>query len=554
MRRSFSTLVGAPTLLLVAALIYLPLCWQIPLTRCEAMYALIPKEMLALGSWLTPYLNGAHYLDKPQLLYWLNLAAYKVFGVFDWVPRLVSMILTLMEVWLAYLIGRRLFSSRAAWLGGFVLLSSVGFFALHIQILTDHLVTVALAASLYFLLRWQEEPRFRWAALFHLSLVAGFLSKGFIGVVFPLLIGALYAWQQRQPQFSRFFCCSRGLTLLLLLIIPWFVWVEQANPGFLKHQIINEQVMRFLGQRVPQDIAPYSLAEFWLFVAIWFLPWTLLLPEALYRFWQETRPETLPSRRRLLLIWAGVVLGFFTLSASRIEYYSLPALLPLALVLGWRLDRFLTAPRDRILPWTLILLGLLGLVNLFLVPGIEHLCVTNRREFCGMFALIQPLCLRFAVLAPLVALFGAVAGWRRPPVALASLGALALIVLYFTFQTLAILSPNLSDQIPGKFVRTQAGPQDVVVMEQIEEFEYGASFAFYADRRILMVQRGGLPQFPYPVPPEEDYLISPDRLKELWQGPRRVFLLIDDAVPREPFLEGAKVTLPLRGKCLLVNR
>ena len=56
-------------------------------------------------------------------------------------------------------------------------------------------------------------------------------------------------------------------------------------------------------------------------------------------------------------------------------------------------------------------------------------------------------------------------------------------------------------------------------MEQIEEFEYGASLAFYSGRRILMVKRHGLPQFPYPVAPGIDYLITPEQLRELWQGP-----------------------------------
>ena len=75
-------------------------------------------------------------------------------------------------------------------------------------------------------------------------------------------------------------------------------------------------------------------------------------------------------------------------------------------------------------------------------------------------------------------------------------------------------------------------------MGPIEEFEYGASLEYYARRHILMVKRHGLPQFPYPVPPASDYIITPERLQELWQGPRKVFLLLDDATPPEPFLQG----------------
>ncbi len=59
-----------------------------PLTRAEAMYALIPQEMLASGQWLTPTLNGAPYLDKPPLLYWLTGLVYKIFGVSDGAARL----------------------------------------------------------------------------------------------------------------------------------------------------------------------------------------------------------------------------------------------------------------------------------------------------------------------------------------------------------------------------------------------------------------------------------------------------------------------------------
>jgi hypothetical protein len=91
-------------------------------------------------------------------------------------------------------------------------------------------------------------------------------------------------------------------------------------------------------------------------------------------------------------------------------------------------------------------------------------------------------------------------------------------------------------------------------MEYIEEFELGASLAFYARRPILMVQRHGLPRFVYPVDPESNYLISPTRLKELWQGPQRVFLLVDNASPSGPYLKDAQVALARGGKRLLVNR
>lgn len=555
MRRPSSSVFWSGYFLLILCLaVYLPPMFRVPLIRAEAMYALIPAEMLAAGHWLLATLNGVPYLDKPPLLYWLTILAYKIFGVSEAAARLPILACTLGEVWLTYLLGRRFFNPRAAWLGGFVLLSCVGFFSLHLQILIDHLITLFLLASLYCLVRWQEEQRWRWCAGFYLALAGGFMSKGFIGLAFPVLISVCYLWRGQRPVLTRLFFNPWGLALLVVAVVPWFVAVEQAHPGFLRHQIINEQVMRFLGQRQPPDIIPFPLGQFWIFFIIWLMPWTLLLPESLYRFWRETGPRgTVLAQARLLLIWPAVILGFYTLSSSRIEYYTLPALAPLALILGWRLDRCLAAPRDRSLFLPLLLIGLLSLGVMLLLPHLERICGANRREFLGMFQLIKPVARQFTFWLPGLAVLGALAAWRLPKAAVACFGALALMVSYFTLQTLLLLSPQLSDKIPGEYLRQQAKPQDLIVMESIEEFEYGASLAYYAGRRIYIVQRRGMPQFPYPVSPQESNLISPERLQELWAGPTRVFLLVDEVMPLAQGLENAVPDLVCTGKRLLVN-
>ena len=258
---------------------------------------------------------------------------------------------------------------------------------------------------------------------------------------------------------------------------------------------------------------------------------------------------------RLLIIWAAVVLIFFTLSSSRIEYYSLPALPPLALIIGWRIKRYLDTPADRSLPWAVLVIALLGLTTLFLLPYLEQVCAGNRREFQGMFDLIAPSARPVTFLIPALALAGFFAGLaRRHRLAVVCYGVLALFLVLFTFRTWLALSPLVSDKVPAELIRQSAAPRDVVVMEQIEEFEYGASLAFYSGRRVLMVTRHGLPQFPYPVDPGRDYLITPEQLRELWQGPEKVFLLVDDATPPEPFLTGARVVLALPSKRLLANR
>ena len=543
------------TLALVCLGLYLPLFWQLPLLRSEAMYALIPQEMLAAGAWLTPTLNGVHYLDKPHLLFWLNLLSYKLLGVSDWSARIPTLVMTVGEVWLTYLIGRRLIGRIAAWLGSFTLLTCIGFFVLHLQILTDHLITLSLLAAVYCLLRWQEEPGWRWSTLFSLATVAGFLSKGFIGLVFPVLIGLIYAWLLRDRQPLRLFVSPSGIALVVILLAAWAVASELANPGYLKFQIVNEQIMRFLGRRHPPDGNGFTITGFWLFLGIWLTPWTFILPSALYRFWQATRPgREVGVAARLLIIWAVMILGFFTVSSGRLEYYSLPAFPALALILGWRIKRYLETAGDRVIPWSLIVLGLLGLSLLVLLPYLERVCVDNRREFSGMVSVLAPIARMVSWFIPAAALMGAAAGLlRRRRLAVAWCGVLALGIALFTFQSLASLTPVLCDRQAAAYVRQHASPKDILIMGPIEEFEYGASLEYYARRPILMVQRNGLPQFPYSVNPASNYIIPPERLQELWQSPKKVFLLLDDSTPTEPFLKGAAAVMRLPGKRLLVN-
>ena len=94
----------------------------------------------------------------------------------------------------------------------------------------------------------------------------------------------------------------------------------------------------------------------------------------------------------LLCLWAGLILIFFSISSSRIEYYSLPALPPLALLIG-RTPGDLPG-RTRIPGRFAGACGFMPGVSLgllMLVPYMEKTCVDNRREFIGMFEQVQPL-------------------------------------------------------------------------------------------------------------------------------------------------------------------
>ncbi len=97
-KASWRAVAAVASLILLWLLIFMPTLGKMPLIRSEAMYAQIPLEMLESGDWLTPRLNGARYFDKPPLIYWINLLAYKIGGISDNSVRLATFAIGLGEV------------------------------------------------------------------------------------------------------------------------------------------------------------------------------------------------------------------------------------------------------------------------------------------------------------------------------------------------------------------------------------------------------------------------------------------------------------------------
>lgn len=536
---------------------FLPILGRLPLIRGEAMYALIPAEMLARGDWLTPYLNGARYLDKPPLWYWLTMAGYQIFGVSEFSARLTTLAVALGEALGTFLIGRTLFSLRVGWLAGLMLITSIGFFTLHCQLFTDHLITLTLTWGLYFLLRWQAAPRFRYVLGFFTCLAAGLLSKGLVGPALTLAVGGLYMLVRRDWGLLRFFLHPGGLAVGAALALPWFVVMTLRHPGFFEFHILNEQILRFMGKRYPPDIVSFPIVGFWLFVVIWLMPWAAFLPAALAAFWPRGRSWVAAGERGkvLVLLWAGVVLGFFSLSSLRLEYYSLPAFPAMALILGWRFDLYLSRERDRAMRVSLVLLAILLGALLGAPALLERLAADNRREFLTIFSTLEPIVQQAQFILPGLGLATAVLGWRGSPrLCLAGLTVTTGALLWFTFQCLMLLNASLSDRLFAEYLAKHAAAGEPVIMESLEEFEYGSSLGFYSGHRVLIVQREGAPAFGFALRPEENYLISPGRLRELWEGPQRVYVLADDVKPLEDYLRGGQTVLAADGKRLLSNR
>ena len=102
-----------------------PALWDID----EGRNATAALEMHESGNWVVPTFNGKLRSHKPVLLYWLQAAAYAVFGVNEFAARLPSALAALATVLLVYELGRRMFRPSTGLLAGLALASSVLFCA-----------------------------------------------------------------------------------------------------------------------------------------------------------------------------------------------------------------------------------------------------------------------------------------------------------------------------------------------------------------------------------------------------------------------------------------
>jgi 4-amino-4-deoxy-L-arabinose transferase-like glycosyltransferase len=321
----------------------------------EGRYAEIAREMLALRDWLIPHLNRLPYLEKPPLVYWLTAISFKVFGFTAGAARLPSALSALAGLFLAYALGRALWGPLAGVLGALVLATSAGYVALG-RILTLDMtfaLFLNLAIGLGYLALSRKRPKL-WPWVY-LALALAVLTKGPVAV---LLTGLIWIIGVQVNHWSwRALVSVKGWLLLALLTLPWLVYVQWRYSEFFHFFIIEQHFGRFLTPAIhPEPLYYYIPVLLGLL-----LPWTWLLSWALGRGRTWRDPD-----ERFLMIWAAVILVFFSLSKGKLVPYILPALLPLALLVGRSLVDLIGPGRlsfnSRVLRTSLIIWAVTGLV------------------------------------------------------------------------------------------------------------------------------------------------------------------------------------------------
>jgi len=635
------------------------------LDDADSVHSEVAREMIARHDWVTLYANGIRYLEKAPLLYWSMAASMSVFA-----PTAAAARLPLAFTVLALMLALEGFARRAladedstddgvrvGFYAGLVVLLNFGIFIFTRITIPDVMVCLWLALAVFCF--WETErpvapiqsapflpPRIPLPAKrpcfgFAACCALGVLTKGLIGLVFPLGVVVVYLLLARGVRGAIMRLLQlhpvTSAAIFFLIAAPWHVLIGLANPsqgdpgsvhfshghwivpqptdgnvhGWTWFYFVNEHLLRYLNLRVPRDYDTVPLLLFWGLVLVWLMPWSAfvfkalgqiearaaLVASPLFARWRWLQQKLNPAgdavsvtqreKTMLLLgVWAALPLVFFSLS-TRQEYYVLPSLPALALLIAAWLDReaaeaesysvpnVTTTAGQRIARVMLMIGSVAALVAVFFVVRAEapdpnfdlaRMLQQNPSEYALSFGHFLDLnakamgAFRDPLIVTALALFGStLASWLlrnnfRPHAANCWLAAGAFWFLIAAHMGLQIFAPVLSSKKLADSVAPELKRSDVIVIHG--EYEAGSTLGFYLQRNDIHILDGRSSNLWYGsfFPDAPAIFEDANTIKQRWSGVQRVYMWQDLSQPLPKLTGKVYVLAESGGKEIISNQ
>jgi len=287
----------------------------------EGRNAEVAREMKESGAWLSPSYDGIAYLDKPAFYFKAVALSLAVFGDNETAARLPSALfaLALLAVTLAFC--RHAYGTRCAILAVIVVATMPLFMVNSRTVIFDIALALFVSAAIFAGFRAEEneaKSRRHWYLLGALAAGLATLVKGPVGFLLPVLVLLVFhRLEGRRGAWKRLFA-PLNFIVFFGVTLPWFIGLSLQHPDFPYYGLVEESFHRFTTASFHRTQPFYFYG---LIVAGLFLPWSLILPEAIFAWWKNKK--SMLSADRLCLVWAVVVVVFFSLSKSKLPGYIL---------------------------------------------------------------------------------------------------------------------------------------------------------------------------------------------------------------------------------------
>ena len=502
----------------------------------EGRFAEVAREMLVEHDWITPRVNLIPHLTKPPLISWLAGLVFLVRGPSEW-ARVVPVASAALTIGITGLLGVRLYGAGAGLVAGLMLATMLGFVLEARTLRPDCLVILAVTAAVWC---WHVadmgEParRTRWLVGMYAALGVGMLAKGFVP---PVLAAVPIGFATVRAHGLRGALARLrpllGLGVIAVIVLPWHVAAAMRNPGFAWDYIVNQHLLFALDKKEPRDSEGDTLAFFWQMFAGRASPWVLLAPFTLREAITPAGDATAGRSTLFLWTWIAGVLGIFSLTPSRLEHYSLPALPAVALLAArtWQRARETGVP-GALRGCTIALGCLLVAGGIFGIRWGTELAASAYwlPQAPGLMALVTPA----ALVACWAGCLFVAAGLARNATAVVAAGVAGIAPFLAILVRALIAAEALFSWRPVARALERIPPSTEIVFQAPVEYQIVGGLDFYLGRAVTMLEpAGGFTPPTYLEGYTRQMFITRDELDRRWTSGRPLAIVSDPQQRRD---------------------
>ena len=217
----------------------------------ETRYVSMARDMFNTKDFMTLYLNGEYFFEKPPLYFWGECLSFALFGhVSEFSARFPVALYGSLCTFLMYFVGKKVVSRRYGLISAVILATTMEFVMLAKFAILDIVVTTCIGFSVMFgfLTQFVKEKNvkyFWW--LFYIFSGLAVMAKGIPGFVVPF--GTMFFVTIFNKSFKKIFKPQYfivGSLLFLLIVLPWHIAMFKIHdPLFFNEYIMKHHINRF---------------------------------------------------------------------------------------------------------------------------------------------------------------------------------------------------------------------------------------------------------------------------------------------------------------------
>lgn len=363
----------------------------------ETRYVAMARDMFHSKNFLTLYLNGQYFFEKPPLYFWQECLSFALWGkVNEWTARFPVALLGFIFSFVVYFFCQKRVSRRFGVFTSLIIATSLEFIMLAKYAILDIVLTfyIGLALISYFQVYFCQEnhKKYYWWA-FYLFAGLAVMAKGIPGIVIPF--GTVFFTSIAAKKFKEVFkplYIIPGIIIFLLVVLPWhIIMLKKYDPLFFNEYIIKHHLHRFFNTP-NNEIGRKQPFYYYFIVVLWgFIPWVFSMIAVFFdkiKNWskldyiQKMKNFNFSSydniHKLLVLSWITVIwiMLFFSSSTTKLATYILPVYFPLSVVAGLMWQDYVDKKKHekpinisvQIFGWICVVAGIAAMFTSFYLP------------------------------------------------------------------------------------------------------------------------------------------------------------------------------------------